>query len=125
MKRLLVLLIGILCLAAPVAAHAAYNPLSGACSAGGDASQSSGCQAPSGDPVNGSNGVLHKVANIISILGGIVAIIVIIIGGLQYVTSVGDPQKVSSARSMIIGAIVGLLIIALAQAIVIFALKNI
>lgn len=124
MKRLIALLVTVLCLAAPVAAHAAYNPLHDACANGGGAGQSSGCNASSGDPINGSNGVLHKVANIISILGGIAAVIIIIIGGLQYVTSGGDPQKASGARSMIIGAVVGLIIIALAQAIIIFALKK-
>jgi hypothetical protein len=46
----------------------------------------------------------------------------IILGGLKYITSGGDAQKVASAKSALIYAIVGLVIVALAQAIVRFVL---
>ncbi len=43
--------------------------------------------------------------------------IVIIIGGLKYVTSGGDPQKVQSAQKTLTYAIAGLVVLILAYAI--------
>jgi len=42
----------------------------------------------------------------------------IIIGGFKYVTSGGDSTKISSAKSTIFYALIGLVVVALAQVIV-------
>ena len=54
----------------------------------------------------------------------IAAVIMIIWGGFRYVTSGGDSNKVSSAKNTIIYAVIGLIIVALAQFIVKFVLDK-
>jgi hypothetical protein len=68
--------------------------------------------------------VIKGVINVLSIIVGIVAVIMIIIGGLKYVTSAGDAAKVGSAKNTVIYAIVGLVIVALAQVIVRFVISQ-
>lgn len=53
---------------------------------------------------------------------GIVCVIMMVIGGVAYVTSVGDTQKVSKAKNTITSAAVGLIITLVAAAIVNLAL---
>ena len=55
---------------------------------------------------------------VLSIIVGIAAVIMIIIGGFKYVTSGGDSTKISSAKSTIFYALIGLVVVALAQVIV-------
>jgi hypothetical protein len=65
-----------------------------------------------------------KVAvNIISFIAGIAAVILIVVSGVRFIASGGDSQAAASARSMLIYAIIGLVIVALAQAIVHFVLN--
>lgn len=54
---------------------------------------------------------------------GVIAIIVIIIGGITMMTSQGSPDKVKKARNAIIYALVGLVIALLAFAITTFILS--
>jgi hypothetical protein len=118
MKRYLSVFATLLFLLMPATALA-YNPLGGACTSGSTTSNSPAC-ADNGtnNPIAGPNGVLKKASLIIATIAGVAAIIIIIIGGFQYITSNGDPQKASSARSSIIGAVVGLVIIASAEGII-------
>lgn len=69
-------------------------------------------------------GLITKIINIFSVIVGVIAVIMIIIGGLKYITSGGDSGNVSSAKNTIIYALVGLVIVALAQFIVRFVLTN-
>lgn len=68
---------------------------------------------------------LQKIIDIISIVIGIVAVIMIIINGLKFITSGGDTNKVGSAKNGILYAVIGLVIVALAQFIVRFVLGNV
>lgn len=61
---------------------------------------------------------------VIGILG-LVCVIVIIIGGVNYMTSSGDAGKVKKAKDTILYGVVGLVICVLAFAIVQFVLDNI
>lgn len=70
------------------------------------------------------NRVITMVINTFSIVVGIVAVIMIIVGGFKYITSSGDSNNIASAKNTIIFAIVGLIIVALAQAIVAFVLDK-
>jgi len=54
----------------------------------------------------------------------VAAVIMIIVGGFRYITSGGDSTRVGGAKNTLIYAIVGLIIVALAQAIVHFVLNN-
>ncbi len=100
---------------------AAGSPAYAACGT----SSSSKSQVLNGIGVTGGNcdtsGVGNTVAAVTSILSyvvGAVAIIMIIVGGFRYITSGGDSGKVGSAKNTLIYAIIGLVIVALAQLIV-------
>jgi len=71
------------------------------------------------------NNLIAKIINILSVIVGIVAVVMIIIAGLRYVTSGGKQESVTSAKNTILYAIIGLVIVALAQIIVHFVLKNV
>ena len=68
--------------------------------------------------------LVANIVNVLSIIVGIVAVIMIILGGFKYITSGGDSGNISSAKTTIIYAIVGLVIVALAQVIVKFVLSK-
>jgi len=80
--------------------------------------QSSACSTGGDDPVAGQNGVLNKVISILSIVGGIIAVIMISIGAIRFITSGGDPSAVSSAKNTIIYAAIGLVVIVLSRVII-------
>lgn len=70
------------------------------------------------------SGIASKVVNIFSIIVGIVAVLMIIYGGFKYITSGGDSGNVSSAKNTLIYAIIGLIIVALAQIIVHYVINT-
>lgn len=107
-----------------VAAVNPNDPLSRACNSSSTASQSSSCQASDEDPITGPDGVLTKATQILAMVVGIAAVIMIIVGGLRYIISAGDPQNVNSAKNAILYAVIGLAIALVAQAIVIFVLRE-
>lgn len=53
-------------------------------------------------------------------VAGIVAVIFVVYGGISYITSSGDPNKVQKARQTIIYALIGIVIVALAEVITAF-----
>lgn len=59
------------------------------------------------------------------IFSAVVAVIFIIWGGYQYVTSSGDAEKAGKGRATLINAIIGLVIIFIAYAIVVFVFGRI
>lgn len=71
------------------------------------------------------NNVISTTVNLLSWLVGVAAVIMIIIGGFRFVTAGGDSNQVSSARNTIIYALVGLVVVALAQAIVKFVVHKV
>lgn len=81
-------------------------------------------ECPAGESTTRLSGIIKTVINILSVVVGVVAVIMIIFGGLKYITSGGDSSNVSSAKNTIIYAIVGLVIVALAQFIVRFVLEK-
>lgn len=70
------------------------------------------------------NNIIKTIINIVSIVVGVVAVIMIVFGGLKYITSGGESSNVSSAKNTIIYAIIGLVVVALAQFIVRFVLDR-
>lgn len=81
------------------------------------------------DVANGTSGdkltaIIKLVINIISVVVGVVAVVMIVFGGLKYITSGGESSNVSSAKNTILYAIIGLVVVALAQFIVRFVLDK-
>jgi len=74
---------------------------------------------------SGFNDLLAKIINIMSVIVGVVAVIMIIVGGFRYITSGGTPEKVTGAKNTILYGLIGLIIVALAQVIVRFVLKQV
>lgn len=64
---------------------------------------------------------INKVANVIAFIAGAVAIIMVMYGGFQLMTSNGDSGKITKARETILYAAVGLVVIIMARLIVNFA----
>lgn len=86
----------------------------------GDAAQ----QAATGDNRDLMS-ILNLIINVALGIIGFVAVVMIIMGGIQYTTSSGDAAKVTKAKNTILYGIVGLVIALLAFAIVNFVLNNV
>jgi len=70
--------------------------------------------------------LMHLIRNILTtvyVWVGIIAVICIIIGGIIYMTSRGDPGKITQAKNTILYSIIGLVITLLAFAITNFAIS--
>ena len=68
------------------------------------------------------NNIIKTVIDLFSLVVGVVAVIMIIIGGLKYITSGGDSGNITGAKNTILYAVIGLVVVALAQFIVKFVL---
>lgn len=64
------------------------------------------------------------IVNALLFLIGAVSVIMIIIGGIRYVTSNGDSSQITSAKNTIMYAVIGLIIALMAFAIVNFVVKQ-
>lgn len=112
--------------ALPVTVHAAVTPADvndNLCS-GANFDVTGGEPCPEGDDGDSINNLLKNIVNIISAVVGVVAVIMIIVGGFKYITSGGESSNVSGAKNTIIYAIIGLVIVALAQIVVFFVLNQ-
>ena len=81
------------------------------------------------DCANTQNGstLQTKISTVINIFSAIIAavsVIMIIYGGFRYITSGGKQESVSGAKTTILYALIGLVIVALAQVIVQFVLSK-
>ena len=71
------------------------------------------------------NDIVILVVNVFSWIVGVISVIMIIYGGFKYITSGGDTGNVTTAKNTILYAIIGLIIVALAQLIVRFVLGTV
>lgn len=82
------------------------------------------CNVAGTDATSKINNIVHTIVNLLSAVVGIVAVIMIIVGGFRYITSGGNDTSVTSAKNTILYAIIGLVVVALAQLIVRFTLSK-
>ncbi|MDO8265396.1 MAG: hypothetical protein Q7T41_00470 [Candidatus Saccharibacteria bacterium] len=68
--------------------------------------------------------IVSQIINILSLAVGVVAVVMIIVGGFRYITSGGDSGNVTGAKNTILYAVVGLVVVALAQVIVRFVVDK-
>jgi cytochrome bd-type quinol oxidase subunit 2 len=61
---------------------------------------------------------LITLLNLLTIVVGLLSVIMIVISGIRFVSSNGDPNHVTSARNTFIYALIGLVVVAFAQIIV-------
>lgn len=109
--------------AIPAIAHATPNNVAQLCSGASSSIDPAGttCTNTTGSISN----IIKFVLDIFSVIVGIAAVIMILVGGFKYIISGGDSTRVSGAKDTILFAIVGLVIVALAQVIVHFVLTNV
>jgi hypothetical protein len=69
--------------------------------------------------------ILMAIFEILLYIGGVVAVVFVIYGGIQYIISQGEPDRIRGARTTIINALVGLVIVILSTAIVNLIARNI
>ncbi len=72
----------------------------------------------SGKTITAPGGLVTTIVNIITYVAGVIVIFMIIFAGFRYITSTGDANKVNSAKNTLLYAIVGIIIIVMAQVIV-------
>jgi hypothetical protein len=95
--------------------------------AGANLNVNTNCSTPidNQSPEQRINDIIADIINIFSLIVGITAVIMIIIGGFRYITSGGDSNNVTGAKNTILYAIIGLVIVAMAQFIVRFVLARV
>ena len=104
-------------------ASAAFDVLGEPCASRPDATvckDNDTTQTTSNNSLYGPNGVVGKIVSILAIIVGIASVIVLIVAGIQYMTSAGDSTKVNNAKNAILYAVVGLLVAVIAQVIVVY-----
>lgn len=127
MKRLAIILatLAILfCGVSPLVSQPAYADV---CS-DADASMKEvlGCPPTSGEDDRKTIGDIgNQWISVVLSFTGLAAVIVIVIGGIFYTKSMGDPGKTRQARNTIIYGVIGLVISLLAYAIVALVVENV
>lgn len=81
-------------------------------------------QTPEDNKLYGPNGVLTKAAAIIAWVGGVAAVIMIILGGFTFITGSSDPNTLSAAKKTVLYAVVGLIVMVLPSVIIRFVLSK-
>ncbi|HSW99360.1 MAG TPA: pilin [Candidatus Saccharimonadales bacterium] len=115
---------------APAVASAANDPnqISNCLSQGTNLDTGNGTTCTAGDTTSGTQkiqDIVTLVVNLFSIVVGIIAVIMIVVGGFKYITSGGDSGNITSAKNTIVYAVIGLVVVALAQFIVKFVLNKV
>jgi len=72
-----------------------------------------------------TNGQIEVLLQLVFTIAGVVAVIVIIIAGISYILSAGDPQKTAKAKNTILYALIGLVVAILANVIVSFVIGRV
>ncbi len=109
-------------LSSGVKAAGSFNPTQQACADNPDAAA---CQSTGGNPIyGGSDSIVNKVANILAIASGFIAVAMIVWGGLQMVLSGGESSKVANGRNTVIYASIGIVVIVLARVIIAFVVNK-
>ena len=94
MKKSLIVVFSLTLLAFPLLVFAQVNPIDAICT------------------------ILNYIKLILLAVGLSIAMIILIIGGINYITSSGDAEKAGKAKGMIVNAIIGVIIILLAAFII-------
>jgi hypothetical protein len=85
-----------------------------------------GANTAGGSGQNGDlGGLIKTVVNTLLYVLGAAAVLMIVIGGIRYVTSQGDPAHIKSAKDTILYSVIGLIVAILAYALVNFVVTNV
>ena len=95
---------------------------SAACSTPQECAKQGVESAKTGGENTNEKDVIQSIVNLLLYITGAVAVIMIVIGGIKYVTSGGDSSQTKSAKDTILYAVVGLIIAIIAYAVVNFVI---
>jgi len=115
-------LAGVFALATP--AQALFEGAKDQACNGANLTDDGGCDT-STDSDSSISKTVKAIINILSFVVGIVAIIMLIIGGIRFITSQGEGSSTAAARSTIIYALVGILVVVMAQVLVKFVIGRV
>jgi len=87
------------------------------------ASSGANAAAPTGSPTS-LTGLFQTITNVIIYVVGAIAVIMLVVGGLQYVLSNGDSKRVEGAKNTILYSIIGIVVAVLGYAIVQFVFSS-
>lgn len=126
MKKFFISVAAIIALLAPALAAqpaaALFENTKGDACAGVALNSAGDCSTPKGGLT--LSVVLKDVLNILSAVVGIIAVIMVLVGGFRYIVAGGDSNAIQSARTTIVYALVGLAIAAMSQFLVQFVLNK-
>jgi hypothetical protein len=91
----------------------------------GASGTTTGCSVDSNGNINSDQTLTNEVGNIVGTLllvAAAVAVLIIVFGGIGYITSIGDAARVKQAKDTILYAVIGLVVVILAYAIVNFVI---
>lgn len=100
-----------------VASTSAIDVFKDACSGG--SGSTAVCGASTKDELPN---IIKNVINLLFFVIGMIAVIMIVIGGIRYSTSGGDSSQIQAAKNTVLYAVVGLVVAVMAFAIVNFVL---
>jgi len=104
----------------------AVNPYGDFCQNGAQDSAVCTQQAQqTANPISGAGSLVDKIVNTLSIVAGIIAVVMVMVGGLQMITANGEAEKFAKARKTLIYAGVGLIIVVSSRIIIGFVLGKI
>jgi hypothetical protein len=109
----------------PFSMASAFSPFGQACTSGGGSSAvctDSKTGASGTDPVEAD---IADATHIVAIGAGVIAIVIMLVGAIRYMTSGGDANAVSSAKNTILYAVIGLAVVVLAQSIIVYVVDRI
>lgn len=69
-------------------------------------------------------GQVESILGLVYLIAGIVAVVVIILGGIRYTTANGDSGQIAAAKNTILYAVIGLVVIIMAAAITQFVIQS-
>lgn len=125
MKPIILSLLVLVALVAVPAPANAFNIFRGADCSNAETQDSAVCSSrTSTNPISGDDGILLQITRLVAFIGGVAAVIIIMIGGIKFITSGGDPNKISSAKNTVLYAMIGLAVIVLAASLISFIVSR-
>lgn len=112
------LFLGTMFYSAPTVSYA-LDPAQTAC----EGILQTGADCNSGDAGLGST--VKNIINILLYIVGVAAVIMMIVGGLRYVTSAGDQQAAAAARNTILYSLIGIVVAGMAFVLVNFVFNRV
>ncbi len=126
-KNLINLLVPILLLLSPI--YLLNSTLAATCVNGSNSSTESALEGANefsskcaSNTLTSKGGLSSTIVGTITLIAGVIIVIMIIYAGYSYIVSDGDPAKVKAAKSTLVNAIIGLVIVILARTIIYFVL---